>query len=74
MELTASKLCVVVGAGPVGLTAALALAGQGQDVAVVEAEPEGRQRPGSRAIFLANPTLRRFERAAPGLGRAVALY
>jgi 3-(3-hydroxy-phenyl)propionate hydroxylase len=72
MEPTESKLCVVVGAGPVGLTAALALAVQGQEVAVVEAEPQGRQRPGSRAIILANPTLRRLERAAPGLGRAVA--
>jgi 3-(3-hydroxy-phenyl)propionate hydroxylase len=63
---------VVVGAGPVGLTAALALASHGLDVVVVEGEPEGRQRPGSRAIFLANPTLRRLEQAAPGVGRGVA--
>ncbi|MDT5015777.1 MAG: 3-(3-hydroxy-phenyl)propionate hydroxylase [Mycobacterium sp.] len=64
--------CVVVGAGPVGLTAALAAARRGIDVIVVEGEAEGRQRPGSRAIFLANPTLRRIERAAPGVGRGVA--
>jgi 3-(3-hydroxy-phenyl)propionate hydroxylase len=66
-----SKLCVVVGAGPVGLTAALALVRRGVEVVIVEAEPEDRQRPGSRAIFLMNPTLRRLERAA-GVGRAVA--
>ena len=71
MTTDESKLCVVAGAGPVGLTAALALAGRGVDVVVVEAESAGRQRPGSRAIFLGNPTLRRLERDA-GVGRAVA--
>jgi 3-(3-hydroxy-phenyl)propionate hydroxylase len=72
MEVSKSTLCVVVGAGPVGLTAALALATRGVAVIVVEGESEGRRRPGSRAIFLANPTLRRVERAAPGVGKGVA--
>ena len=63
--------CVVVGAGPVGLVAALALRRRGIDVLVVEAEPEDRQRPGSRALVLAYPTLRRLDAVLPGLGRAV---
>lgn len=64
--------CVVVGAGPVGLTAALALRRRGVDVLVVEAEPQGRERPGSRAIFLMQPTLRRLEQVLPGLGASIA--
>jgi flavin-dependent dehydrogenase len=43
---------VVVGAGPVGLAAALALRSQGIAVRVVEAQPADRTRPGSRAIFV----------------------
>jgi 3-(3-hydroxy-phenyl)propionate hydroxylase len=63
--------CVVVGAGPVGLVAALALRRRGLSVLVLEAEPAGRARPGSRAIFLGYPTLRRLEQVLPGLGEAV---
>jgi 3-(3-hydroxy-phenyl)propionate hydroxylase len=66
-----SEPCVVVGAGPVGLTAALALRRQGAAVTVLEAEPEGRQRPGSRAIGLGLPTLLRYEKVLPGLGETI---
>jgi 3-(3-hydroxy-phenyl)propionate hydroxylase len=64
--------CVVVGAGPVGLTAALALRRKGVDVLVLEAEPRGRERPGSRAIGFFFPTLRRWEQVLPGLGESIA--
>ncbi|MFI5776747.1 FAD-dependent oxidoreductase [Nocardia sp. NPDC051570] len=60
--------CVVVGAGPVGLIAALAARMRGLDVLVVEAEPEGRPRPGSRAIGLWPWTLGRLQQLLPGLG------
>ncbi len=64
--------CVVVGAGPVGLIAALAARMKGLDVLVVEAEPYGRPRPGSRAIGLWPWTLGRLEEVLPGLGERVA--
>jgi len=71
VESRVHEPCVVVGAGPVGLVAALALRRRGVDVLVVEAEPEDRQRPGSRALVLAYPTLRRLNAVLPGLGQAV---
>lgn len=63
---------VVVGAGPVGLAATLALRARGLDVVVLEAEPADRQRPGSRAIYTHGATLRALERIVPGLGRQLA--
>jgi 3-(3-hydroxy-phenyl)propionate hydroxylase len=65
------QACVVVGAGPVGLTAALALRRSGVPVVVLESEPEGRPRPGSRAIGLFLTTLLRYERMLPGPGERI---
>ncbi len=63
---------VVVGAGPVGLTAGLAALSRGTPVTVLEAEPSTRVRPGSRAIFVHQASLRTFERLRPGLGWQLA--
>lgn len=66
---------LVVGAGPVGLTAALELARLGIASTVVDAR-EGPRGEGSRAIVLARHTLRTFDRlgcAAPMLERGVVL-
>jgi 3-(3-hydroxy-phenyl)propionate hydroxylase len=67
----ADSQVLVVGAGPVGLTAALAGRRRGLSVTVLEAEPEGRERPGSRAIFVHRETLEHLEKLVPGLGRTV---
>lgn len=58
---------IVVGAGPVGLTAALAARHHGLPVVVLEAEPEDRIRPGSRAVFLYRDSLDLLEGIAPGV-------
>jgi 3-(3-hydroxy-phenyl)propionate hydroxylase len=52
----------------VGLTAALALRAEGLPVTVLEAEPEGRARPGSRAIFMHRESLVHLEAVHEGLG------
>ncbi|MFB8277400.1 FAD-dependent oxidoreductase [Nocardia colli] len=67
-----ARPCIVVGAGPVGLVAALALARRGLRVLAVEAEPQDRVRPGSRAIALMFPTLQRLDRIRPGLRKQIA--
>ena len=59
---------VVVGAGPVGLTAALAARARGLPVTVLEAGPEGRGRPGSRAIYYHRQTLEHWGSISEGLG------
>jgi 3-(3-hydroxy-phenyl)propionate hydroxylase len=59
---------IVVGAGPIGLTAALALRARGLPATIIEAEPENRRRPGSRAIYIHGATLKLLERIRPGLG------
>ncbi|MBA0051244.1 FAD-binding protein [Streptomyces sp. AJS327] len=58
---------LVAGAGPVGLTAALALRSHGLPVTVLEAEPEDRTRPGSRALFVHRESLRLLGQIRPGL-------
>ncbi len=63
---------IVVGAGPVGLTAALALRAEGIDVTVVEAGTADRVRPGSRAIFIHGASIRLLDGLRPGLGRELA--
>jgi 3-(3-hydroxy-phenyl)propionate hydroxylase len=63
---------LVVGAGPVGMAAALALRHHDLPVRVLEAAAEGRQRPGSRAIFLHRESLEHLESVSPGLGWELA--
>ena len=63
---------LVVGAGPVGLAAALALRARGLEATILEAEPQHRSRPGSRAIYVHGATLRVLDRAVPGLGEELA--
>jgi 3-(3-hydroxy-phenyl)propionate hydroxylase len=65
---------VVVGAGPVGLTAALALRARGLAVTVLEADPLDRVRPGSRALFLHRDSLAVLDRISPGLGAQIGGY
>lgn len=63
---------LVIGAGPVGLSAALALRKRGISATILEAEPEDRTRPGSRAIFVHKATLKHFEDICPTLGFTLA--
>ncbi|MFF3845120.1 FAD-dependent monooxygenase [Streptomyces sp. NPDC002328] len=65
---------VVVGAGPVGLSAALALRGRGLPVVLLEADPRDRERPGSRALFVHRETLRLLDRMCPGLAGEITGY
>ncbi|MEU6805747.1 FAD-dependent monooxygenase [Streptomyces neyagawaensis] len=65
---------LVVGAGPVGLAAALALRAHGLPVVLLEADPEGRERPGSRALFVHRETLDLLEGMRPGLATTIAAY
>src|SRR5436309_1465996 len=65
---------LVAGAGPVGLASALALRSKGRAVTILEAEPQDRTRPGSRAIFTHRATLKLLEEVSPGLGREIAAH
>lgn len=60
---------VIAGAGPTGMTAALALNARDVNVTILEADPEDRDRPGSRAIYVHKDTLRTLEQSHPGLGQ-----
>ncbi|MER7476828.1 FAD-dependent oxidoreductase [Streptomyces sp. NPDC126510] len=65
---------VVVGAGPVGLSAALALRAHGLPVTLLEADPEDRERPGSRALFVHRETLALLDAMLPGLAAEVTSF
>ncbi|WP_405470725.1 FAD-dependent oxidoreductase [Streptomyces canus] len=65
---------VVVGAGPVGLSAALALRARGREVVLLEAEPQDRERPGSRALFVHRETLALLDGMRPGLADEITGY
>lgn len=65
---------IVIGAGPVGLTAALALRAEGVPVTILESEGEDRTRPGSRAIFIHRESLEHLESVSDGLGWEIARH
>lgn len=65
---------LVVGAGPVGMAAALALRARGLAVTVLEAEPADRVRTGSRALFLHRDSLVLLDGMREGLGREIGGY
>lgn len=61
----------IVGAGPVGLSAAIACRSLGLRTIVLEAEGEDRVRPGSRALFLHREPLTALAEFAPGIDREI---
>ncbi|MFD0394106.1 FAD-dependent monooxygenase [Streptomyces nogalater] len=61
-----------MGAGPAGLSAALALRAAGLPAVVLERRTESTVRPGSRAAYLHGASLRELERLSPGLGHEIA--
>ena len=63
---------IVVGAGPAGLSCALALRAHDVPVTVLESQPADSPTPGSRAIYIHGTTLRSLESVFPGLGRELA--
>ena len=69
--MTEEAPVVVVGAGPIGMTSALALNARGVPSVILEQDPEDRERPGSRAIYIHGSTLRVWERIHPTLGTRV---
>ncbi|MCX4764494.1 FAD-dependent monooxygenase [Streptomyces sp. NBC_01275] len=69
-----SAQVVVVGAGPVGLSAALALRAHGLAVVLLEADPKDRERPGSRALFVHRESLALLDGMQPGLAAELTSY
>ncbi|HEX6462456.1 MAG TPA: FAD-dependent oxidoreductase [Candidatus Saccharimonadales bacterium] len=66
----AHKPIIIVGAGPVGLSAALCLAQQGLPSVVVEAQHDISHE-GSKAVVIQRRTMEIFESAAPGVGTKI---
>ncbi|CAF1190974.1 unnamed protein product [Adineta steineri] len=64
-----NRSVIVIGAGPIGLTAALALHSFGHQVTVLESSSAKQPPQGSRAIFIHSATLHILDRICPGLGR-----
>ena len=64
-----SQEVIVAGAGPTGMASALALNARGVSATVLEKEPQDRERPGSRAIYIHKDSLRTLEQSSPGLGQ-----
>lgn len=62
---------IVAGAGPVGMTCALALNARGVPCVLLEQAPADRERPGSRAIYVHGSTLQVWERIHPTLGQRI---
>jgi 3-(3-hydroxy-phenyl)propionate hydroxylase len=65
---------LVIGAGPVGLSAALALRSLGLSPMVFEADAQETVRRGSRALFLHRESLKLLERMSPGLATKIAAH
>lgn len=63
---------IVVGAGPVGLFAALALRAHRVPVVLLEADPAERHRTGSRALYVHGKSLALLESTSEGLGIELA--
>jgi 3-(3-hydroxy-phenyl)propionate hydroxylase len=63
---------IVVGAGPVGLSAAIALRSLDIPVTVIEAGAADRVRPGSRAIFIHGASMKLLDGIYPDLGMQLA--
>ena len=72
--MSSTRDVVIVGAGPVGLAAALAVRATGHRATVVEAGAADRVRPGSRAIFLHKVTLQVLEQVRAGLGQQLVRH
>lgn len=72
MSDTGSNPVVIVGAGPAGLSAALALRAAGLPAVVLDRRQEDTIRPGSRAAYLHGASLRALEQLSPGLGHEIA--
>jgi 3-(3-hydroxy-phenyl)propionate hydroxylase len=71
---TNQRPVLVIGAGPIGMTAALALRRFDIPTTIIEAEPKERIRPGSRAIYFHKATLKHWEDIYPGLGFTFAKH
>lgn len=72
MKTVNKRDVIVVGAGPVGLIAGLALQKKGISCVVIEAEPKDAPRAGSRAIFLHSASLKLLEETSKELGFELA--